>query len=118
MSVTRRGIYHDLTESEYVISNGEITLFFSSRVYMKKFLRDYEANRGKWRKRLVSREKEPLPINLDTLADVLLYEEIERRGFRAVVMGVEYDWERLLQYALGQGIKKHTTNWREVPGEK
>ena len=113
MSATKRGIYHDLTESEYAVSNGEIALFFSSRVYMKKFLRDYEANRGKWRKRLVSREKEPLPINLDTLADVLLYEEIERRGFRAVVMGVEYDWERLLHFALGQGIKKHTTAWAE-----
>ena len=118
MSATKRGIYHDLTESEYVISNGEITFSFSSRVYMKKFLRDYEANRGKWRKRLVSREKEPLPINLDTLADVLLYEEIERRGFRAVVMGVEYDWEKTLQFALAKGIKKNTTNWREVPGEK
>lgn len=111
MSVTRRGIYHDLTESEYAVSNGEIAFSFSSRVYMNKFLRDYEANRGKWRKRLVSREKEPLPINLDTLADVLLYEEIERRGFRAVVKGVEYDWERLLQYALGQGIKKQNTTW-------
>lgn len=114
MAATPRGIYHDLRESEYTISNGEIVFSFSSRMYLNKFLESYEANRERWRKRLKNSKKEALPISLDLLADVLLYEEIEKRGFRAVIRGVEYDWERTLQYALGQGIRKNITAWRET----
>lgn len=114
MASTVRGVYHDLRESEYTISNGEIVFSFSSRVQMNRFLRDYEENRMKFHKRLAGRKLRKLPIHLDMVADVILYKETEVRGFRAVVGGVEYDWERMLQYALGKGIRKNTTAWQET----
>lgn len=117
MPPTRRGIYHNLKESEYTISNSEIVFFFSSRVYKEKFLREYRENRKEFHNRLLKHGKD-IPINLDIIADITLYETIEKRGFRACVGGVDTSCENLYQYALRLVTKQNTLDWYEIQKPK
>ena len=117
MPPTRRGIYHNLKESEYTVSNSEIVFFFSSRVYKEKFLREYKENRKDFRNRVIKQGKD-IPINLDIIADITLYENIEKRGFRACVGGVDTSCENLYQYALRLVTKKNTLDWYEMQKPK
>ena len=117
MPPTRRGIYHNLKESEYTVSNSEIVFFFSSQVYKEKFLREYRENRETFRNRLIKTGKD-IPINLDIIADITLYETVEKRGFRACVGGVDTSCENLYQYALRLVTKKNTLDWYETPKPK
>ena len=117
MPPTRRGIYHNLKESEYTVSNSEIVFFFSSKVYQEKFLREYRENRETFRNRLIKTGKD-IPINLDIIADITLYETVEKRGFRACVGGVDTSCENLYQYALRLVTKKNTLDWYEIQKPK
>lgn len=117
MPPTRRGIYHNLKESEYTVSNSEIVFFFSSKVYQEKFLREYRENRKCFRHRLNKQGKD-IPINLDIIADITLYQTIEKRGFRACVGGVDTSCENLYQYALRLVTKKNTLDWYEIQKPK
>lgn len=117
MPPTRRGIYHNLKESEYTVSNSEIVFFFSSRVYKEKFLREYRENRKEFHNRLLKHGKD-IPINLDIIADITLYETIEKRGFRACVGGVDTSCENLYQYALRLVTKPNTLDWYEIQKPK
>lgn len=117
MPPTRRGIYHNLKESEYTVSNSEIVFFFSSKVYKEKFLREYKENRKDFRNRIIKQGKD-IPINLDIIADITLYENIEKRGFRACVGGVDTSCENLYQYALRLVTKKNTLDWYEIQKPK
>ena len=117
MPRTKRGIYHNLKESKYTVSNGEIVFFFSSKVYMEKYLREYKENRRVFRNKLLRQGKE-LPINLDIIADLTLYDTIEKRGFRACVGGVDTSCENLYQYALRLVTKKNTLDWYEMQKPK
>jgi hypothetical protein len=47
MPATKRGVYHNLRESEYAVSNTEIAFFFSSEFVMNKYLSGYKDNREK-----------------------------------------------------------------------
>ena len=117
MPPTRRGIYHNLKESEYTVSNSEIVFFFSSKVYKEKFLREYKENRKDFQNRIIKQGKD-IPINLDIIADITLYENIEKRGFRACVGGVDTSCENLYQYALRLVTKKNTLDWYEIQKPK
>jgi uncharacterized FlgJ-related protein len=52
MTATRRGVYHNLKESKYAVSNTEIAFFFSSEFVMNKFLNGYSEHREKYKKRI------------------------------------------------------------------
>ena len=99
MPKTRRGIYHNLMESEYTVSENEIVFFFSSAFYQKKFLESYkdhrEAIHAKMEKLL-----DGIPFTVSTLADLNLYETIETRGFYATLQGREVTCQELYRYAL------------------
>src|SRR5690554_2553891 len=84
MVMTKRGIYHNLNESEYAISNSEVALFFSSRFYLNKFLDEYKNYRNEFKIRL-QRSMNIDKMNVDLMADIHLYKQIEKRGFRAVL---------------------------------
>lgn len=117
MPATKRGIYHNLKESTYAVSNSEIAFFFSSRIYLRKYLAEYKENRVKFLER-IERNKTPIPLNLSILADLTLYRQIEKRGFRACVKGVEIGCEDLHQFALRKMTVKSTPDWYEMPVEK
>lgn len=130
--MTRRGIYHNLNESEYATSNGEVAFFFSSRLYLGKFLDEYVQHRIDFRER-IGRAIKVKGMNTDLLADIHLYKEIEKRGFRAFLFNemaknVDYssiliekgdvDWQELHQYALVKMTEKNTLDWLEMPVQK
>lgn len=75
-------IYHNINESEYSFDTGSMTFFFSSLLYMNKFVERYEKNREDLKFKLSSR------YNIDFEAidyfDIILYDKIEKRGFRII----------------------------------
>ena len=108
MPVTKRGIYHNLKESKYTISNDEVVFFFSSMFYLNKFMECYKENRLK--QKYVRLEKETL-LNLSMLTDIMLYKEIETRGFRVKIKNVEVDWNELNKYALRKMSDNTACEW-------
>jgi len=111
MPATKRGIYHNLKESKYTISNGEIVFFFSSKLYLKKFIGGYKKNRDNFK---YIRIEEESPLNLSTLADISFYKEIEKRGFRASLKGMDITWDDLNKYALRKMTEKESDIWEKI----
>lgn len=110
MPATARGVYHNLKESKYTVSNSEVVFFFSSKVYMEKFLSRYKQNRQEFEQK-IERVADDVPYNLDMWADLSLYEDIERRGFRAKIKGVETDCDGIYKYALRKMTEPNTLDW-------
>jgi hypothetical protein len=113
MPATKRGIFHNLRESKYVVSNGEITFYFSSEFYLSKFLEEYQGNRLKFKKKMESL-LEDHPFNMDTAADIQLYESIEKRGFFARILREKITKENLYQYALRKMTQNDSGEWVRV----
>lgn len=114
--MTKRGIYHNLKESEYATSNGEVALFFSSQFYLGKFMSEYRYHRKVFRKRM-NRAMKLEGLNTDLLADINLYKEIEKRGFRVELKQnrwCDVEWQELNQFALDRMIKPNTKDWYEM----
>lgn len=117
MPATRKGIFHNLRQSKYTVSNTEIVFFFSSKIYMNKFMTDYENNRITFSDK-INKVMVKEPYNMNTLADINLYLKIEKRGFYVWLKGVSITCEELHQYGLRQMTKKNTLNWREIHNQK
>lgn len=117
MPATSRGIYHNLRESKYATCNNEVAFFFSSRLYMEKFLDGYIQHREKFKKKFDSLVFGNV-LNTSFLADIDYYKRIEKRGFRAWVNGVEISWLQLNQYALGRMTKASSNDWHEMQNLK
>jgi hypothetical protein len=106
MPATTRGVYHNLRKSKYTISNGEVVYFFSSELYRDKFLKGYEVNRITLKNKI-----DKTPLNMDTLADVLFYEKIEKRGFFVRLDRVPVSYNDLYKYALRKMNEKDSPKW-------
>jgi hypothetical protein len=117
MPATLKGIYHNLKESEYVVSNSEITFFFSSELYLTKFMNGYKDNRKKLMER-TKKETSHVNLNLNTLSDITLYKTIEKRGFLARLKGVDLNWHDLEKYALRKMTEENTSDWSRIPKPK
>lgn len=117
MPVTLRGIYHNLKESKYTISNSEVVFFFSSELYLRKFMSDYQCNRVEFNKRL-NKVTNEIPLNMDMLADITLYEKTEKRGFRVWLKGVNIDWGELYKYSLRKMTEKDSLGWEVIEKPK
>jgi len=98
MPPTKRGVYHNLKESKYVVSNEDITFFFSSEHTLNNFINRHKINRQLSRQKI---EKVfETSLNLDVLSDIETYKDAEKRGFYVWLKGVSITWEELNQYAL------------------
>lgn len=117
MPSTIRGIYHNLKESEYTVSDSEIVFFFSSKLYRDKFLADYEEHREAFLAKM-HRLTGEIPLNMTTLADITLYRRIEKRGFRALMRGVDITWQDLNVYALRKMMLVNTNDWQVIQKPK
>lgn len=111
MPCTKRGIYHNLYESKYVASNSDVTFYFSSRLYLNKFIERYSGERIKFKNKI-----KPINtnLNMDILSDINLYKEIEKRGFRVTLFGTDIDWNELNKYALRKMNENKTLNWEII----
>lgn len=129
MAKTKRGIYHNLQESEYATSNTEVAFFFSSRFYLEKFLEEYFEYRVNFRIRL-SKTMKVDNMNTDLLADIHLYKDIEKRGFRVNINTKLYMktvghnprsnkgdllWLEIQKYALVKMTSPSSNDWYEIP---
>lgn len=111
MPVTKRGIYHNLKESKYTISNSEIVFFFSSELYLNKFMERYRNHREKFQENL---EKHDVTLNMNTLADITLYKSIEKRGFRSCLNGLDVTYDDLNKYAIRNMTSEKTLDWERI----
>jgi hypothetical protein len=110
MPATTKGIYHNLRESKYVVSNSEITFYFSSKFYLNKFIDGYHEHRETFQKRMENLLKDS-PFNVNTLADIKLYKDIEKRGFFVKLFNVKITEDELNKYALRCMTNKGTLDW-------
>lgn len=76
---TRNGVCYDLNVSDYKMTVDNLTFVFSSKLHMTNFTKKYKENRDIINYSLSRRFN--LPVNVDELADVVLYKKIETRGF-------------------------------------
>lgn len=117
MPATKKGIYHNLKESKYTVSNSEIVFFFSSEFYLNNFLDRYENNRIVFVDKL-KRITDENPLNMNVLADIALYKKIEKRGFRSLLKGVEINHDDLYNYALRKMTTLETPEWKRINSPK
>lgn len=108
MPITRGGIYHNLRESKYTVSNSEIVFYFSSEFYLNKFLKDYKKNRECYKKKIKH------PLNTDILADIETYEDIEKRGFFARFKRDKISKDDLYHYALRKMVDSDSYEWERM----
>lgn len=83
--ISRNGVYYDLSISPYKITVDGITYVFSSTNHLYKFTELFDSNRKRISESLSNRFK--LKIQLDRLADLVLYSKVESRGFHIEVEG-------------------------------
>lgn len=85
---TIRGIYNNLSESTYFYVYNGIKYYFSSKVYMEKFIDRLEA--------FIDEELDKIQVKFktkvsgDNVFAIKLYTLIEKRGFLIEINGNEY----------------------------
>lgn len=115
MVVTQGGIYHNLKESRYVITceNGLVTYFFSSKLYMHKFLNTYKDNRVKVQNKM-SKALKDFDSDVDLLADLCYYKQVEKRGYLVLFRGDELTWQESQNLGLQKRNVRKSINYHEV----
>lgn len=87
--ISTRGVYNNLNESTYEYTYNGITYFFSSKVYRDKFIERLE--------NFIEIESDKLSVKFKTKVDgdnifaIKFYTIIEKRGFRIIIDGKEYN---------------------------
>lgn len=82
-----RGIYYNLDESIYSFKFNNLTFYFSSKLYLKKFTDKYIGYLKTETFKLNSRYK--CYMYADDMLLIDLYRKIEKRGFRVLYNDVE-----------------------------
>ena len=102
--ITRNGICYDLSVSEYRTTVNQLTYVFSSQLHLDKFMERLEENRKAINKSLTKRFK--LPVDVSTLADMVLYKKIETRGFLIVTNEGQELWQNNTTFVGDKAITK------------
>jgi hypothetical protein len=76
---SRKGIFYDLNVSEYRATINNITYVFSSELHRIKFLEKLNSNRNEINNKLTKRFG--IDIENNILADLVLYKNVETRGY-------------------------------------
>ena len=79
---SRRGVFNNLAESFYRVEMHGVRFYFSSRFNQQRFMARLQENRKIQAERFERRYH--VRMTNYTLADILLYRSIEKRGFRIV----------------------------------
>ena len=107
MTKSRRGIYYNLSKSEYVVKLDKITLHFSSKLYMNKFLSTYENEIHQFNIKANNIYKNKFELDMSQLAVIRLYELIEKRGFYILIDGNEVTCLDSLRFDLSVENRKN-----------
>ncbi len=76
----RNKIYYDLSKSPYFVKNSTATFYFSSNLHLEKFISRCATNRSSINNSL--KKRFGFNIEMNAIADIILYKKIENRGFR------------------------------------
>jgi hypothetical protein len=87
MPRTRDGIFHNIEESDYPFSVGEMTFYFSSPTYRQKFMQRYRAEIERFNESAMNVYKRQFNLVFIELAVIRLYTQIEKRGFYLILRG-------------------------------
>ena len=97
--LSRRGVCNDLKTSPFIYNvlydNDTIDFIFSSKTNMNKFEERKLDNRVNISRSLTGRFK--LNISMDILADIVLYQKIEHRGFLIKLNNEEVLWPSIIK---------------------
>lgn len=113
MPATQRGVYHNLNESKYTVSNGEIVCYFSSELYLNKFLDGHQTYREAFIEKLSYITNQNI-LNMATLADLTFYRQVEKRGFRVSFKGMNISLEEMYAYALRTMKEEKAPEWKRI----
>lgn len=93
MAMTKNGIFNNINDSTYKIilnySDKQITYYFTSMVYMKKFKESLEMKYKEWNDRLSRYVSFNFDYSLHFFSDMQNYITIEKRGFLIEFNGVK-----------------------------
>lgn len=84
---TRKGIFHNIEESDYPFTVGEITFYFSSPTYRQKFMNRYHEELERFNESAMNIYKRQFNLNFIELSLIRLYTLIEKRGFYIILRG-------------------------------
>lgn len=101
--MTRNGVVYNLPTSPFKIKVDETEYFFSSRVHMEKFSKQLYENRGVVSYSITNRHK--FVIRLENVADMILYNKIETRGFYIIHKGEPYTCKKEIIF-VGDNLTK------------
>lgn len=107
MVITKNGVCYDFSLSEYRLKVDNLTFVFSSQLHLDKFKQRLKENRNTINRSLTKRFN--VHINVNTLADIVLYKKIETRGFLIVTNEGTELWQRNdLTYVGGKVMLKNS----------
>lgn len=98
--LTRNGVCYDLSISKFRCKHNGLTFVFSSQLHLDKFESRVKENRDIINYSLTKRFN--IPVNVSTLADVVLYRKIETRGFLIEVEEEEIECQKSLRFDGGK----------------
>jgi hypothetical protein len=94
---TVRGVFLNLEDSTYIITNGELNLFFSSSSRLGKFLLGYVENRMNYEKK-VKKLMGETTFPYEYLADIDFYTQTENKGHFMLLNGEQITLDQFEQY--------------------
>lgn len=103
--MTRNGIVYKLELSPYTITIDETTFYFSSKNHLEKFTEKLTENRELIGYSLSKRFG--FNINIELLADIVLYSKVETRGFLIIHKGGTYLCKKDIILSGGKVTKKN-----------
>jgi len=80
-----RGIYYDLTESEYIYKLKDYKFYFSSSLYMNKFING--VNNYVKIEKLKMKQRLKVDFDITEILCISYYKKIEKRGFYITYKG-------------------------------
>ena len=83
--LSRNGVCYEVERSPYVLTVGAVTYYFSSAVHLRKFAQQFKAHREEIN--VKARKRFRVTCDFSAAADLLLYSEIESRGFFVKIGG-------------------------------
>lgn len=106
--LTKNGVCYNLSESHFRTTQNGVVFVFSSQLYLDKFIARLQENRDIINFSLTKRFG--LTVNVSTLADVVLYKRIEKRGFLIVIGDKEITCQKSLICVGSNVMKKESTS--------
>lgn len=111
--ITRSGVFNDIADSDFIITDDELTFFFTSESNLDRFIESYKDNRYINKER-VNRGLQGIELNHDLMFDLNLYKAIEKRGFYVWLNNEVLSEEELLSIAITKLKDSGSKEYRKI----